>query len=101
MQSKPGTLGNPVSRFQTGRGMERPALGASRLVRAWHAAGDAWLARRLARVEAELRALKMRLAARGENGQPQFSREDLLAIESCCIESATLRARIERCRTPR
>jgi hypothetical protein len=67
-----------------------------RLVRAWQAARAYWLARRLARVEAELQTLTARL--QGADGHAEISREDLLARESCSIEIATLRAQIARCR---
>jgi hypothetical protein len=76
----------------------RPARRPCRLVRAWQAARAYWLARRLARVEEELKTLTARL--QGAVDHAESSREDLLARESCCIEIATLRAQIARCRAP-
>jgi hypothetical protein len=62
---------------------------------------EAWLALRLAGVEAELRALRTRLDEPFDPARMQARRLELSAWESGCMERAVLRARIRLCRSLR
>jgi hypothetical protein len=84
----------------------RPGYGGSArrappFVRAWHAAREFWLSRRLASIEAELRALAARLEVTHGEGRPTASWQDLADWEGCCMERAVLRARIRRWKSMR
>ena len=101
LATSPGALGKPAACIPKPRDAAGPARRARSLARAWHAARGAWLARRLARVEAELQMLTARLTDPRIEGDRESSRQALWNWESCCMERAVLRARIERCRSAR
>ena len=84
-----------------GPGYPGSARRAPPFVRAWHASRELWLARRLAGIEAELRALAARLDVTHGEGRPTASWQDLADWEGCCMERAVLRARIRRWRSMR
>ena len=58
----------------------------------------AWLARRLARIETQMLALRSRAAGHGPRHLDESWRQDLAIYESCCMERAVLRAQVDRCR---
>ena len=90
-------LGKPATGRANGAATLGPARLARRLLRIWERASAFWLARRLAVLEAELRALDARLDdTKGESLQ-----RDLTAWESCSMERAVLCVRLRHCRSMR
>ena len=93
-----GAVSKPVACPLDRPAAVEPKRRAPRLLRAWNAGWAAWLARRLARIETQMLALRSRAGGHGPRHLDESWRQDLAIYESCCMERAVLRAQIDRCR---
>lgn len=93
----PDIPGNPAARARARDAASAARRASGPLVRLWHWSQATWLARRLRRVDAELRQWTTREAPAGGSGETRpVTREELAAYEGCRTERAILRARLGR-----
>ncbi|MCE9660680.1 MAG: hypothetical protein K8R60_19295 [Burkholderiales bacterium] len=99
LPSIPGALGGPIAHPRAWRSAPAPLRAFGPLARVWYACRARWLGTRLRKVETELQQFMLRKPRDSGEGDAPISREDRAAYESCCLQSALLRARIDWFRT--